>query len=157
MFLPTESALQQIRAIDPTFMERAWSQRIFPVGPTGLLNELIRAVMQISGAKQEENTKLIIEKVKDLLNGIAVLNTHANGIGKGLKSALDKYDKFAASFNSNFMSKAKNISKLGVNTNLKDIEPLQKYNITALNLKELDNDIIDNTENNDKLKLELLE
>lgn len=139
MFLPTEVALDKLRKADSNFMDKAYGQGILPVGPTGLLNELLRANMNITNAKQEENAKVIIAKVRDLLNGIAILHDHASAMGKGLKSALDRYDKFSGSFNRTFMSKAKGISKLGVDVpKLKDLEPLTQYKTTANDFKPIE-------------------
>ncbi|PIR39503.1 MAG: hypothetical protein COV35_03035 [Alphaproteobacteria bacterium CG11_big_fil_rev_8_21_14_0_20_39_49] len=141
MFLPTETALEKLRKADPQFIEKAWSQGICPVGPTGLLNELLRASMIISGARQEENAKIIINQVKDLLSNVATLNEHANKLGKGLKSAIDNYDRFSGSFNRSFMSKANKICKLGVDVpKLKGIPPLSQYKITAIDYKSIDGD-----------------
>jgi DNA recombination protein RmuC len=144
MFLPTEVALEKICKIDPQFIEKAWSQGIYPVGPSGLRNQLVNASMIIANAKQEENAKIIIDKVKELLNSVAILNENANKVGKGLKNALDNYDKFSASFNSNFMSKAKSIYKLGVDSKkIASIEKLPRYEISMRDYKSIEGKYIE--------------
>jgi DNA recombination protein RmuC len=133
MFLPTEAALDKLRKVDPQFIEKAWNHRILPVGPTGLLNVLIDASRTISNAKQEENAKLIIAKVKDLLNSVATLHDYASNVGKGLKRALDNYDGFAKSFNRTFMSKANSLGKLGIDAQkIKNIKGLPQYGVYTL-------------------------
>jgi len=159
MFLPTETALDKLRKADPQFIEKAWNQAICPVGPTGLLNELLRASMIISNARQEENAKAIVGKVKELLTSVATLNDHASKVGKGLKSAIDNYDKFSGSFNRTFMSKANQICKLGVDVpKLKNVEPLAQYKVTSIDLGTIEGDFLDERDimNNESRSLELV-
>jgi DNA recombination protein RmuC len=132
MFLPTEAALEKLRAIDPNFMEKAWKERIFPVGPTGLLNLLLQSRLLISNAKQEKNYELILNEVRDLISSVVKLNELASAMGKGLSGVFKKYDEFAGSFNRNFLSKAKRIDKLGADVpKAKEIKQLERYSIDS--------------------------
>lgn len=127
MFLPTEKALEKVRFADPSFMQKAWSQGVLPIDPTGLLNELLKSSMVISSFKQDQNAKIIIEKVKELLNSTAILNNHGQKLGASLKKAMGSFDDFAGSFNRTFLSKAKQIQKMGVAANkLDSAEPMVK-------------------------------
>jgi DNA recombination protein RmuC len=139
MFLPTEAALEKLRAIDPNFVEKAWKERIFPVGPTGLLNLLLQSRLLISNAKQEKNYELILNEVRDLINSVVKLNELASAMGKGLSGVFKKYDEFAASFNRNFLSKAKRIDKLGANVpKIKEVKQLERFSIDARDYKQID-------------------
>ncbi len=130
MFLPTEAALENLRAIDTKFLDTAWNNNIIPVGPTGLVNALLHAHLLVSNEQQEKNYQAIINEVKGMVNSIATLYNHADGIGKNLKSSLKKYDEFAASFNSRFLSKARKLDKLGLSEEKsRNLPALKRYSI----------------------------
>jgi DNA recombination protein RmuC len=114
MFLPTESAVERLQDIDPQLISDAWQNNIFPVGPIGLVNILSHAKFQISEELKNENYHVIINEVSSLLYNIANLSTHAKKLGSSMYNSIGFFDKFAASFNSNIISKAKRIEKLGV-------------------------------------------
>lgn len=128
MFLPTESALEKLRKIDSSFMEKAWKDDIMPVSPTGVINMLLQAKMIISNARQEQNAKVIIDEVKNLIGSVASLYEYSDKLGTSIKSTFDKYDKFAASFNRTFLSKVKKLEKLGVSSN-KNTQRLKRYHV----------------------------
>jgi DNA recombination protein RmuC len=114
MFLPSESAIEKLQQYDEEFLQKSWQQNIYPAGPIGLMNILAHAKFQIYEEKKEKNYQIIIEEVKNLISNVANLSEHARKLGSSLHNASSHYDKFAASFNKNILSKAKRISKLGV-------------------------------------------
>ena len=130
MFLPSEHAIEKIVEADGDFLNRAWNLNIFPVGPAGLMNMLSFAKFQIAENLMLHNNLEIIEEVKKLINSISSLAEHSAKLGSNISSLVGNYDKFAASFNRNFLSKAKNISNLGVESDLnrKQIH-LQRYQL----------------------------
>ncbi len=130
MFLPSEHAIEKIVEADSDFLNKAWHLNIFPVGPAGLMNMLSFAKFQIAENLMLHNNLEIIEEVKKLINSISALAEHSAKLGSSISSLVGNYDKFAASFNRNFLSKAKNISHLGVESNLdkKQIH-LQRYQL----------------------------
>lgn len=136
MFLPTESALERITNIDPNFIQNAWSHNIYPVGPAGLMNILSFARFQINDYMRIENHKVIIEEVKKLINAVGHLSEHSQKIGKNIQSLANNYDKFSASFNRNFLSKAKNIQTLGVDVGKVKINPLERYHLISAAIDE---------------------
>lgn len=130
MFLPSEHAIEKIVEADSDFLNRAWNLNIFPVGPAGLMNMLSFAKFQIAENLMLHNNLEIIEEVKKLISSISSLAEHSSKLGSNISSLVGNYDKFAASFNRNFLSKAKNISNLGVESDLnrKQIH-LQRYQL----------------------------
>lgn len=114
MFLPSETAVEKLGKIDQDFMTKAWEQEVFPVGPTGLINILSHAKFQTATHKQAENHHIIIEEIRKLLNSFVTLSEYAKKVGGSLQNATNNYDKFAASFNSNLLPKARNLEKLGI-------------------------------------------
>ncbi len=130
MFLPSEHAIEKIVEADSDFLNKAWNLNIFPVGPAGLMNMLSFAKFQIAENLMLHNNLEIIEEVKKLINSISSLAEYSAKLGSNISSLVGNYDKFAASFNRNFLSKAKNISNLGVGSdfNRKQIH-LQRYQL----------------------------
>lgn len=132
MFLPTEHAVEKIMEADPEFLNRAWSNNIFPVGPAGLMNMLSFAKFQITEQLMFENHKMIIEEVKKLLASVASMTEHGMRLGANIQSVVNNYDKFAASFNRNFLSRARAMAKLGIDLGEKKISrPLTRYQIVS--------------------------
>lgn len=131
MFLPTESSVEQLQNIDPLFIPDAWQNNIFPVGPMGLVNILSHAKFQISEELKNENYHVIINEVSNLLYNVSNLTGHAKKLGSSLYSSMGYFDKFAASFNSNILSKSKKIEKLGVTvkSNKQIPESLDRYQV----------------------------
>lgn len=136
MFLPTDAALEKLRKIDPKFTEKAWKEQILPVGPSTLIQALLQANLLISKARQEQNYQVIINEVKNLLSSIGTLHNLADGLGNNIKSAFKKYDAFAGSFNRNFLSKAKKLSKLGVALpKNQELNQLERHSFIAADLE----------------------
>ncbi|MCC8418162.1 MAG: DNA recombination protein RmuC [Rickettsia endosymbiont of Glossina mortisans submortisans] len=132
MFLPTEQAVEKVIAADPEFLQKAWSCNIFPVGPAGLMNMLSFAKFQITDHRRSENYKVIIEEVRKLLSSIGTMADYSQKIGNNLHNMVTNYDKFAASFNRNFMSRVKNIHKLGIDSGNKAMPAtLERYQIVS--------------------------
>ncbi|MFP3012305.1 MAG: DNA recombination protein RmuC [Rickettsia sp.] len=132
MFLPTEQAVEKVIAADPEFLQKAWSCNIFPVGPAGLMNILSFAKFQITDHRRSENYKVIIEEVRKLLSSISTMADYSQKIGNNLHNMVTNYDKFAASFNRNFMSRVKNIHKLGIDSGNKAMPAaLERYQIVS--------------------------
>ncbi len=130
MFLPTETALDRLRKADQNFMDKAWKERILPVGPTGLVNILLHAKLFITNVRQEANHLVIIEEIKKLLGNVARLQDLSAGLGKNLKGALEKYDAFASSFNRHFLGKTRKLATLDITSRRQEpIQNLPRYHI----------------------------
>ena len=132
MFLPTEHAVEKLLDADNEFMNKAWKANIFPVGPAGLMNMLSFAKFQISEQMMMHNHQRIIDEVQKLIASVGSMAEHSSRLGGSISSVANHYDKFAASFNRNFLSKARNISKMGIENGLKKgQESLQRFQVIA--------------------------
>ncbi len=139
MFLPSEHAIEKLCEADPEFMNKAWRANIFPVGPAGLMNMLSFAKFQISEQLMMHNNIQIIEEIKKLIAAIHSMSEHSNRLGNSIASAVNNYDKFAASFNRNFLSKAKKIGNMGVSTDSKKEQtPLQRMQVVTSKAELID-------------------
>lgn len=144
MFLPSEQAIEKLMEADPDFMNKAWKANIFPVGPAGLMNMLSFAKFQISEQMMIQNHLQIIEEVKKLMSSIGLMAEHSAKLGNSISSAVGHYDRLAASFNRNFLSKARKLNKMGIDGGLKkDQESLQRIQVfvTKSELIEIEEEI----------------
>lgn len=149
MFLPTESTLEQLQEIDNQFITDAWNNNIFPAGPMGLVNILSHAKFQISEERKNENYHTIISEVSNLLYNIANLSGYAKKLGSNIYNSMNFFDKFAASFNANVLSKAKKLEKLGVTvkTNKHMPEMLERYQvISGKKLTMIEGEVMEETQ-----------
>lgn len=139
MFLPTEHAIEKVISADQNFMDKAWASNIFPVGPTGLMNMLSFAKFQIADQMRSENHQIILEEVRKLLLSIALISEHSHKLGATIHGVVNNYDKFAASFNKNLLSRAKRLQKLGVDTGNKNMPTLlERYHLISTKSELLD-------------------
>lgn len=144
MFLPTEHAVEKIFDADNGFMNKVWAANIFPVGPAGLMNMLSFAKFQIAEQMRSENHKSIIEEVRKLIISISSISEHSQRLGTNIQAMVNNYDKFAASFNRNFLSRAKNIQKLGIDAGSKNItSTLERYHLISAKSELVDPEIIE--------------
>lgn len=150
MFLPTEQAVEKILDADSQFLNKAWDVDIFPVGPSGLMNMLSFAKFQISEQQMTYYNLQIIDEVKKLISSVAIMTDHSIKLGNSLSSAVNYYDKFAASFNRNLLSKAKKLGSLGLDVSLEKQEPLKRMQLFTSKAELID---LDNTEEIKKLEV----
>ncbi len=135
MFLPTETALEQLQNIDNQLIVDAWQNNIFPAGPVGLVNILAHSKFQITEERKNENYHAIIDEVGSLMYNLSNLVTFAKKLGSNIYNSVNYFDKFAASFNSKIISKAKNLEKLGINvkSNKQIPEMIERYQVISGN------------------------
>jgi len=139
MFLPTEFAVDKITNLDPDFIQRAWKNNIFPVGPSGLMNMLSFAKFQINDNIRSSNHNEIIEEVKKIIGSISILTEYSHKIGANIQSLVGNYDKFSASFNRNFLPKIYSIQKLGIEVpTKKSLNSLTRYQLVSSKTQLID-------------------
>lgn len=132
MFLPSEHAIEKLAEADSKFMNKAWELDIFPVGPAGLMNMLSFAKFQISQQLMMHNHQQIIDEVKKLITSVGSMADHSFRLGNSISSVVNHYDKFAASFNRNFLSKVRNIGKMGIESGSeKNQKSLQRFQLVS--------------------------
>ena len=140
MFLPHESLVEKLQALDKNFLLTAWENNIFPVGPTGLVNMLKLATRQINETNRLENYQKILQEVSILLNSVDTLVGHSNKLGSSIQQLVNNYDKFAGSFNRNFVSKMQQLKNLGIQANkptsIKRYQLINSNNIISDNQKD---------------------
>ena len=144
MWLPNDGAVEKVLKADPTFSKRAGISNVFICGPTGLWTAVGMASQKIRLESQSKNQQKIIEEAEKLLNSIATVVSHGKKVTNGLQSATKAWEKFTASFDSRFISTARRINKLGVDTN-KEINSLGANGLSdVLEIENTSQNAIDN-------------
>ncbi len=129
MYLANEAALEKLNRADPDFIRKARARDIIPAGPAGLHCAISLASVEINLLRQVENQQKIVDTTRSLLDGMAVMLGHAQTLGRGLKSAAESFGRLTASVNQRLLPRARNLAKLGVQSN-KPLPPnLPTYSI----------------------------
>jgi len=114
MYLPNEAALERLRRADGEFFQRAREAQIIPAGPAGLYSTLLIASTEIRRLRQMQNQQEIVEKTRAVLEGLAVVLSHAARTGAGLKNAVDNFMKLTGSINQRLLPRVRSLARLGI-------------------------------------------
>jgi DNA recombination protein RmuC len=117
MYLPSESAVLHLKRADPEFVQKAEKNGIILAGPASLSGLLSLARLNIGMEKQAANQEAIVAGIQDLMDSMAVMLSHAEKVGRGLKSAADNFGQFASSVNMRVLPKVRKLIGLGVKPN----------------------------------------
>jgi len=124
MFVPLDSALAAALDRAPDLMTDAMERRVVIVTPTTLF-ALCKAVAY--GWRVEEqavNARKIADLGRELYKRISVMGEHASSVGKALSAAVDRYNRFAASLETQVLTQAKRFEDLKVDHEGKEIATL---------------------------------
>jgi DNA recombination protein RmuC len=125
MFVPLDSALAAALDRAPDLMTEAMERRVVIVTPTTLF-ALCKAVAY--GWRVEEqaaNARKVADLGRELYKRIAVMGEHASAVGKSLAQAVDRYNRFAASLETQVLTQAKRFEDLKVDHEGKEIVSLE--------------------------------
>jgi DNA recombination protein RmuC len=125
MFVPLDSALAAALDRAPDLMTDAMERRVVIVTPTTLF-ALCKAVAY--GWRVEEqalNARKVADLGRELYKRISVMGEHAAGMGKALGQAVDRYNRFAASLETQVLTQAKRFEELKVDHEGKEIASLE--------------------------------
>jgi len=114
MYLPNEAAVEKLRLADGGFLDRAHAANIILGGPSVLYCALSLASKEITLARQVENHEKIVERTRNLLDGIGMALGHAVAVGKNLQKAAESFDAFSRSTNRFLLPRARNLLTLGL-------------------------------------------
>src|SRR6185369_8711027 len=125
MFVPLDSALAAALDRAPDLMNDAMDRRVVIVTPTTLF-ALCKAV--VYGWRVEEqaaNAQKIADLGRELYKRISVMGEHASSVGKALSAAVDRYNRFAASLETQVLTQAKRFEELKVDHEGKEVPSLE--------------------------------
>jgi DNA recombination protein RmuC len=130
MFLQSEKMLDIIRDISPNFEKRTLDEKIWLVGPIGLVNLLNQSKFIINHKKQEKNIDNLRIEVKKMIESVGIILTKSQDVGKNLHRSMKSFNEFATSFNGNFLKKISNMNELGIEFDKKHFKTMiEKYEI----------------------------
>ncbi|CAN7192236.1 DNA recombination protein RmuC [Phenylobacterium sp. LjRoot219] len=137
MFVPLDSAMAAALDRAPDLMNEAMERRVVIVTPTTLF-ALCKAVAY--GWRVEEqavNARKIADLGRELYKRISVMGEHAAGMGKALGQAVDRYNRFAASLETQVLTQAKRFEDLKVDHEGKEIAALEPIESSVRPLAKL--------------------
>jgi len=137
MFVPLDSALAAALDRAPELMNEAMDRRVVIVTPTTLF-ALCKAVAY--GWRVEEqaaNAQKIAELGKELYKRIAVMGEHAGSVGKALSAAVERYNRFVGSLETQVLTQAKRFEDLKVDHQGKEIAELPHVELGVRPLSKL--------------------
>jgi DNA recombination protein RmuC len=124
MFVPLDSALAAAVDRAPTLMTEAMDRKVVIVTPTTLF-ALCKAV--VYGWRVEEqaaNARQIADLGRDLYKRLATMGGHAGSLGKALSQAVDRYNQFVGSLESQVLTQARRFEELKVDHEGSEVEVL---------------------------------
>jgi DNA recombination protein RmuC len=142
MYLPSDACLIGALDSDSHLLEYAFDRQIILATPTTIF-ALLKTVA--TGWQQyliDENAKKILAHGQELSHRLYTFASHFGGIGKGLKTAVDKFNDAVGSFESRLLPEARRFQELrgsaealpeiqGVDSQPRQLEPAQSQEESA--------------------------
>lgn len=143
MFVPGDGILSAALERMPDLMSEAMNRKVIIVTPTTLF-ALCKAVAYGWRAEEQiHNAREVAVLGRDLYNRLSVMGGHVAGLGKGLASAVDKYNSFVGSLESQVLTQARKFEDLKVDHEGKDlpeIAPIEAHPRPLSKLKVFEGD-----------------
>lgn len=140
MFVPLDSALAAAVDRAPALMTEAMDRKVVIVTPTTLF-ALCKAV--VYGWRVEEqaaNARHIADLGRDLYKRLSTMGCHAGSVGKALSAAVDRYNQFVGSLESQVLTQARRFEELKVDHEGSEIEVLAPLDKAVRPLTKLADD-----------------
>ncbi|MBU6280002.1 MAG: DNA recombination protein RmuC [Actinomycetales bacterium] len=129
MFLPLESLLSAALDVDGLLLEQAFDRRVIPATPTTMLALLRTVGFAYERKLMADNAEEIRQVGAEMLNRLAVLVEHLEGLRRGLAQAVTGYNDFVGSFERNALTQARRMRALGV-ASQRSLEPPAEVDLT---------------------------
>ena len=113
-FLPSDAALSAAFEADLDLHAYAISENVLIVGPTNLLALLWSAGMVLRQHAQVLNAREILTEAGRLYERVDKVASHLTKLGKSLSSTVENYNNVLASSETNMMSTARKLHRMGV-------------------------------------------
>ena len=123
MFVPADPILDTAMDVKPTLWEEAWQKHRVLIATPGLLLAFLRTVA-VAWQQQDlqENAQKIADGAADLYASLKTYAGHVDGVGKGLKRAVEAYNKSIGSLEGRVLPRARKFEDWGVVSGVKQID-----------------------------------
>ncbi|MCX7830810.1 MAG: DNA recombination protein RmuC [Acidobacteria bacterium] len=135
MFIPSEAMFSTIIEKESSFVEDCAKSNIIPASPLSLIALLKSVAYGWRQSELEIEAQTILEKARDLYNGLCSSTEHIQKLGKSLENAVESYNTFIGSVERNVLAKGREINKLEKD---KQIKELNEVNAIPRELKSPD-------------------
>ena len=134
MFLPVEPMLAAAATKKPRLLEDAFAHKVILTTPTSLIAVLRAAAFGWRQEKLAADAQHVGRLADEMARRVITMSNHFDKVGRGLRSAVDAFDKMVGSYERSVMPSAKRLEEYGGNVkDLKAIEPIGK-NVRALSV-----------------------
>jgi len=124
MFVPADPILDTAMDVKPTLWEDAWQKHRVLIATPGLLLAFLRTVaMAWQQQDLQKNAQDIAAEAAALYDSLRVYAGHVDGVGKGLKRAVDAYNKSIGSLEGRVLPRARKFKDWGAVAESKQIDP----------------------------------
>ena len=137
MFVPGDSFLAAALDRAPELMSEAMARKVLLVTPTTLF-ALCKAVSY--GWRVEDQAKSaakVADLGRELYKRISVMGAHAGSVGKALTAAVERYNQFVGSLETQVLTQARRFEDLAVDHQGKEIEEVKRVEATPRSLPKL--------------------
>jgi len=114
LFLPGDPILAAAFEQDPELQERALRARVLIATPTTLVALLRTVAVYWQQRAMADNAEAIASTARELYDRAAKFGDELGGVGRGLKSALDAYNRAVGSFDRRFMPMGRKLEEMKV-------------------------------------------
>ncbi|MEQ7156655.1 DNA recombination protein RmuC [Brevundimonas aurifodinae] len=121
MFVPGESFLAAALDHEPDLLSQAMASRVLIATPTTLFAICKAVAYGWRAEEQSRNADEVAKLGKELYKRLSVMGGHAVALGKSLGLAVDKYNAFVGSLETQVMVSARRFEDLQVNHEGKDL------------------------------------
>lgn len=128
MFVPGENYYSAALEARPGLYQDAFDRKILIATPTILIAMLKSAALNWRQEKMTENAAAVAAMAKDLYDSLRRMGDNLSGLGKSIKSAVDRYNDLVANVEARVMPRARKFADYelpGVDAAIKEVSPLE--------------------------------
>jgi len=128
MFVPGENYYAAALEVRPELYQAAFDRKILIATPTILIAMLKSAALNWRQEKMTENAAAVAGLAKDLYDSLRRMGDNLSGLGKSIKSAVDRYNDVIANVEARVLPRARKFADYelpGVEADIKELEPLE--------------------------------
>ncbi|WP_309082191.1 DNA recombination protein RmuC [Zhihengliuella sp.] len=111
-FLPAESFLASALQADPGLLDHAYSKSVALASPATLFSILKGLAFAWRQELLTDNARTLFEESRELYKRLGTLGGHINGLGKSLKTSVERYNSFVGTLESRVLPSTRRLQDL---------------------------------------------